>query len=80
MTEKWIPTHRIMRYGRAYFVMLTDEGAAYTRDEARALDHADFERTPDGTWLFQGQPFKGTVEKLASATTWLELKKEGFLK
>lgn len=36
---------------------------AYTRAEWDTASSADYERTPDG-WLFQGQPFTGSVRRL----------------
>jgi hypothetical protein len=61
---KWIPTHRIIHGDCVQLVMLTGSGPAYTYDEAMAFDHADYTRRDDGSWLFHGQPFEGTVEKL----------------
>jgi hypothetical protein len=62
--KAWNPTHQITHNGCTYLVMLTDDGPAYTQNEALACDHADYVRRDDGTWVFQGEPFEGTVETI----------------
>lgn len=36
-------------------VQLCDDGVAYTKQEWESSVHADWERTDDGDWLFQGR-------------------------
>ena len=60
MQPAFIPTHRITTDTERFFVMLSDNGAAYTWEEWNATDNADYE-VSEGEWLFQGQAFAGTV-------------------
>ncbi len=64
MKPDFTPTHRITTDTEGFWVMLTDDGAAYTWAEWNATDNADYE-VSEGEWLFQGQPFAGTVEDIA---------------
>ena len=57
------PTHRIETDRETVYVMLVD-GSAYQQCEWDAVDAADYERADDGRWLFQGQPFAGSVERV----------------
>lgn len=67
MTAIFRATHRItLDSGETQEVML-DDGRAYTREEWDAADASDYERTEDGSWLFQGQPFNGTVREMTDA-------------
>lgn len=70
------PTHRITfrpagGEARVTLVHLTDEGAAYDREEWEAENPADWERHADGVWRCQGQVTPGgangtvTVEALS---------------
>lgn len=65
----WKPTHRILLHG-AYGdpeipVMLTESGAAYTRQEWETTARARFGKTTDtGEWVMDGQPFNGMVTKV----------------
>jgi len=68
MNNKWSATHRIWKDGCVYHVML-DDGPAYTEDEWNTDSQADFERTEDGSWLFQGQSFRGKVTSLKEEWT-----------
>lgn len=63
--ERWHATHRIVTPNHSIRVMCTTEtdGLAYSYGEWNAEDKADYVLC-DGTWLFQGKPFKGEVEKL----------------
>jgi hypothetical protein len=61
--EKFRATHEITIETGKVRVMLID-GAAYTLHEWKNLEQADFEQDTDGNWLFQGEPFEGTVRKL----------------
>lgn len=61
--KRWIPTHQIRTSGVETPVMLSDDGAAYTKDEWDTTSPADYERR-DGQWLFQGQAFNGTVQAI----------------
>ncbi len=63
MITPFTPTHRIETDRETVYVMLVD-GVAYQQCEWDALDSADYERDEDGRWLFQGQPFSGTVERI----------------
>lgn len=63
----FIPTHEIAFQNESRLVMLTDDGVAYTQAEWDAEDAADFEVNAQGEWLFQGQPFSGTVQNIAAA-------------
>ena len=56
--------HRIVTDRETVEVLLADNGAAYQRHEWDATVDSDYERTDDGRWLFQGQPFAGSVEEL----------------
>jgi len=60
-TKNWVATHEIQHGPITVKVMLDPSGAAYQRDEWDATDAADYERTEDGRWLFQGKPFVGRV-------------------
>ena len=58
-------THRItLDNGDTIEVCLVDGGGAYTLEEWESGTLADYERTDDGAWTFQGEPFAGTVEAL----------------
>ncbi|NDC64553.1 MAG: hypothetical protein EBZ59_11345 [Planctomycetia bacterium] len=57
-------THRITTWNGFVDVMLSDDGAAYTREEWESETAADYERNDDGEWTCQGKPFSGTVEVL----------------
>ena len=63
MTTTFRPTHRITTDRETVDVMLI-EGAAYQQCEWDAVDAADYERADDGRWLFQGQPFAGSVKPI----------------
>lgn len=66
ITLPFIPTHAVTRNGQTEHVLLIEEdGTAFTRDEWETEDSPDYERTPNDEWLFQGQPFSGTVQALA---------------
>lgn len=64
---QWKATHKITykppsgdRWLEAeWFVMLTNDGAAYTRSEWDANITSDWERDRDGKWWFQGSPSPG---------------------
>lgn len=63
-TESFAPTHRITftpagGAPREILVCLTDEGAAYTREEWEAETAADWERDENGVWTCQGQATPG---------------------
>jgi len=62
MTD-FFPTHRITTATETVDVMLVD-GAAYTQAEWDSSSAADYERSEDGKWTFQGEAFDGTVSKL----------------
>lgn len=62
------PTHVITLDRESVEVMLTSEGSAYQRHEWDATEASDFERMPDGRWLFQGRAFNGRVESVADRT------------
>jgi hypothetical protein len=65
----WQPTHRVIfADGHEVMVMLTDEDVAYTRNEWYSDSLADIE-VVDGGWLFQGQPFPGTINPLNDEPT-----------
>lgn len=64
-TNRFAPTHRITRTSGAVIAVMLCGGAAYSQQEWDAADAADYERTDDGRWLFQGQPFSGTVHAIA---------------
>lgn len=59
------PTHRITLGDGSLLQVMLDDGCAYQRCEWDAADAADYERTDDGRWTFQGQPFAGRVEEIA---------------
>lgn len=61
-TKKWKATHRIISRGETVYLMLCDDGPAYTEAEWDACDNADYELS-DGNWFFQGQPILGYVER-----------------
>jgi hypothetical protein len=63
MTTAFTPTHRIENDRETVEVMLVD-GVAYQQCEWDAIDSADYEQDEDGRWLFQGQLFAGTVERI----------------
>ena len=70
-TKTWIATHEIVHgYGsQTVEVMLDATGAAYQRHEWDATVDADYERTGDGRWLFQGEPFVGQVTETDDGRT-----------
>lgn len=57
------PTHKITRGNDEIIVMIDDEGRAYELIEWENETPADYELV-DGEWLFQGEAFSGTVERL----------------
>jgi hypothetical protein len=62
--DDWKATHRIAwkpRRGdtQVFEVMLTDEGAAYTREEWDEAQKADWERDAAGRWTFKGRTTPG---------------------
>ena len=66
--QQWRPTHEIRRPEKSPVrVMLCainadDTGApGYTLEEWESEIAADYERTADGRWLFQGESFAGEV-------------------
>ena len=61
------PTHVIQHDSTTVEVMLVD-GVAYQRGEWDDTTDADYERTDDGRWLFQGETFNGSVESIADRT------------
>jgi hypothetical protein len=63
MITPFTPTHRIETDRETVEVMLVD-GVAYQQCEWDFLDSAEYERDENGRWLFQGQPFTGTVERI----------------
>jgi len=65
MTQRWLPTHLIDddEWGEE-LVMLTEDGAAYTRQEWEEEAKADY-AVHAGEWLRQGEPFSGTVIALS---------------
>ena len=63
MITQFTPTHRIETDRETVEVMLVD-GVAYQQCEWDALDSSDYERDENGSWLFHGQPFTGTVERI----------------
>ena len=63
MPTTFQPTHRITRGARRSQLVALVDGAAYTEVEWQTFDRADYE-LHEGEWLFQGEPFTGTVEKL----------------
>ena len=70
VSDDWQPTHMIEHDmyagGNSYcfLVSLNPEGPAYTRGEWEVEENADYV-VVNGEWLFQGQPFACTVERLA---------------
>ena len=72
------PTHRITLTGFAQergrvapdevilVTMCGASGPAYTKQEWLTGSPADFERTSDGSWTFQGEAFSGKVEEVTS--------------
>ena len=71
MNTAFSQTHRITTDRETVDVMLVD-GVAYQQSEWDALDSADYERDESGRWLFQGQPFAGTVERIYRIAFMLE--------
>ena len=71
MTTAFTPTHRIETDRETVDVMLVNR-VAYQPSEWDALDSADYERDESGRWLFQGQPFAGTVERIYRIAFMLE--------
>lgn len=68
--EGFDPTHIVTFCGAEHPVMLDtsadprgESGPAYTAPEWEHCDKADFSCV-DGSWLFQGQPFSGSVTDL----------------
>ena len=59
------PTHVIQHDSTTVEVMLVD-GVAYQRDEWESTTGADYQRTDDGRWLFNGEAFNGTVKTLTN--------------
>lgn len=70
-TTPFTPTHRIETDRETVEVMLVD-GIAYQKTEWDSLDTAEYERADDGRWLFQGQPFAGSVERVYQIAFMLE--------
>ena len=69
MTASFRPTHRITTNRETVDVMTftatyNSPGPAFTSEEWEASDAADYERDENGRWLFHGQPFAGTVERI----------------
>ena len=64
--KKFKANYLITNYetGERERVMLADNGAAYSEEEWAACENADYEYNPETGWLFQGQPFSGTVREL----------------
>jgi hypothetical protein len=69
MTTAFNPTHRITTDRETVDVMLVD-GAAYQKCEWESSTGTDYFR--EHGWLFQGQPFTGTVERLYRLAFMLE--------
>lgn len=59
------PTHRLTLPKRGSLLVMLVDGVAYTRQEWKTATSADYECV-DGQWLFQGQPFAGTIRCLAA--------------
>lgn len=66
-TNRFAPTHRIIRKSGAVVAVMLCGGPAYSQQEWNAADAADYECLVDGRWLFQGQPFSGTVHAIADS-------------
>jgi hypothetical protein len=66
--ESWSATHRITTDAGEVIDVMLDDGAAYSAAEWVATDAADYGCDEAGRWLFQGQPFAGSVEPIAKAT------------
>lgn len=62
--ESWTATHRITTDAGEVIDVMLDDGVAYSAAEWIATDAADFECGDDGRWLFQGQPFAGSVQPI----------------
>lgn len=60
----WVATHRIMTDSGEIIDVMLDDGAAYSALEWAATDSADYECDEAGRWLFHGQPFAGTVDRI----------------
>lgn len=52
----WAPTHKITFRGRQVLVMLSNGGAAYSKEEWETEGPAKIERRDDGGWFFLGEP------------------------
>jgi len=63
MNDEWTPTHRIEHQQQVVLVMVYD-GVPYTREEWRDFGLSDYAILSDGSWVFQGEPFEGTVQKI----------------
>jgi hypothetical protein len=62
--ESWSATHRITTDSGEVIDVMLDDGVAYTAAEWCATVAADYECDEAGRWLFQGQPFAGSVEPI----------------
>jgi len=67
MTTTFSPTHCIKLNRRDAIYVMLDDGRAYQRCEWDTATAADYERTDDGRWLFQGQAFNGRVYELTDS-------------
>jgi len=67
MEIAFIPTHQITTTTEVISVMVCDNGAAYQRHEWNATVDSDYELCGQ-QWLFQGEPFAGTVEAVCEKT------------
>jgi hypothetical protein len=63
----WTATHRITTDAGEVIDVMLDDGVAYSAAEWVATVAADYECDEAGRWLFQGQPFAGSVEPISNA-------------
>lgn len=77
--KQFVATHTITTPRHTYTVMLCANpkggGPAYTRAEWDSYSAADWERTPEGKWLFQGAAVEGAEVKEGVATGCLHPRK-----
>ena len=71
MNPTFRPTHQIKTDRETVDVILA-HGAGYQQCEWEGTDDADYERDESGRWLFQGQPFTGSVERIYQIAFMLE--------
>lgn len=64
----WTATHRITTDAGEVIDVMLDDGAAYSAADWIAADSPDYGCDNDGRWLFQGQPFAGSVKRINEAT------------